>query len=317
VILPKIKVGTRAWHEQRLQGIGASEISALFPIERPGYAMSAYTLRLVKRREIAAESVFAGEPDLALMGIELEPVVAKIIAAKHGFKIQRGGYAVDADEPRMRCSVDYIIPEPNDWIRKQLGRKVDGPGVFQIKTVILPQFHRHWTPLVAPDYVRLQVRQECAVLRTEWGMIGAGIGGLEYRAYPINGVKNGGGDDIREMIRRFWSKCIEGDHVPPIDASESTRLAIRAELPPRMFQPGIHDREGDEELNEAALQFDIAGENRRRAQQDYDRAYNQLTKLMGPALSAYSNDWFVDQSVSESRRTLRVKRRTSNAEDVS
>ena len=130
------------------------------------------------------------------------------------------------------------------------------------------------------------------------------------------GVKNGGGDDIREMIARFWRKCVEGDHVPPIDHTESTRLAIKAEFPPRMFAPGTHDREGDLDLDEAALAFDIAGENRKRAQQDYDQAFNQLARLMGPTYSAYTDHWFVDQSVSDSRRTLRVKRRTSQVDSA-
>lgn len=323
MILPKVKIGSKAWHDLRLQGIGASEVSALFPIERPGYAMSAYTLRLVKRREIAADSVFSGDPEIAAKGLFLEPAIANILANKHGLKILKGkngeflhpGYVIDDKEPLMRCSVDYIIEEPNDWVWKQMGRKVQGPGIFQIKSVIIHQFRRHWTTTMAPDYVRLQVRQEMACLGYEWGLIGAGVSDIDYIAYPLLGAKGGAGNDIRDMIRRFWTKCVEGDLIPPIDESESSRLAIRALYPASSFQDdrAPKDREGDIDLDEAALAFDTAAVNKQRAEKDYDLARNRLAELLKTDQHVFTDHFYIDQSVSESRRAIRVKRRTSNA----
>jgi len=310
--LVKVQMGSKKWHDLRLKGIGASEVSALFPMERPGYAMSQYTLRKVKRGEIDANSVFSGDPKFAARGLIREPSIAEIIAVEHGLKIKKGHYVIDDHEPLMRASLDYIIEEPTAEIRRQLGKKVDGPGVLQIKSVIPFQFLRHWTKTSAPDYVRIQVAQECAATGYEWGMIGCANGETEYYAYPLRAPQDNG-DRLREEIAKFWRDSVLGDVEPPVDHTESTRLCLRAEYPPKIYQPGMANYEADEEADELALAFDTASVNRRQAQQDYDLARNRLVKHMDKNLHAYTRHWFIDQSVSEKQRRVNVKLRNSTS----
>lgn len=312
MLLPKIKAGTRKWHDLRAQGIGASESSCLFDLpDHPGYAMSQYTLRLVKRREIDPQSVFAGDPDLARMGLVLEPGIAKALAEMRGWKIKSAGYLVDDVEPLMRASMDYIIAEPTDDDCKALGYNATGPGCFQIKAVISHQFHRMWQGDVPPAYVRVQLQQELACSGFQWGAVGVLIGGLEHRVYHIRPSVRFG-DDIRNRIAHFWKNCVEGDMVPPYDASESTRLALRRQYNPRTLLAGMHDREEDVALDEAAGDYDIACADRKATLARYDLALNRLNGLMGNSTNAYTQHWYIDRSISDKRRTVSVKRRYGN-----
>lgn len=314
MILAKIKHGTKRWHEERAKGIGASESSALFDIEQPGYAMSAYTLRLVKRGELDPESVFVGDRDLAQMGLELEDGIAKGHARANGWKIRKSGYLIDDIEPLMRASLDYIIDEPTDADRQALGRKLSGPGLLQIKALIPFQYVRAWQGDRPPPYVRCQVQQELACSAFTWGAVGVLIGGMEpklFRMLPHPRFH----DDLRRRIADFWANCVLGEKVPPYDATESTRLALRAQYTPRNLAPGMHNREDDAELDEAAAEYDVMVAHRKETLRRYDLALNRLNGLMGASTSAYTEHWYIDRSISEKRRTVTVRRRRGIKEE--
>ena len=313
MIVKGIKPGTPKWHAQRLLGIGASEVSALFNITHPGYAMSAWTLAKVKRGEIKAEEVFTGDRDLAEQGLAREPMIAATLAKIRGWKIRPGGYAVDDIEPRMRASLDYIIAEPTDADRKRLGKKVSGPGVLQIKSVISYQFHNLWTPDRQPEHIAIQVAQEAAVTGYEWTVTAAEIHGseqtLEIRDYML-ATDRQMGDRLRRNIAGFWERCIDGDEVPPIDGSESSRLALRKLWKPSDMIRGFMDCTRDIKLDEAITQWDSAMARLKSAKEQASLEENRLLEILGTRCDVFTERWAFRRSVTESRRSMKAKARS-------
>lgn len=307
MIIKGVKQGTPKWHAQRLLGIGASEVSALFDIDHPGYAMSAWTLAKVKRGELAAEEVFAGDKDLAAAGLVREPMIAKVIAAQRGWKIRPGGYVIDDIEPRMRASLDYIIEEPTDLDRKRLGKKVSGPGVLQIKSVISYQFYRLWTPDRQPAHVYYQVQQEATATKFEWTVTAAELHGpestLEVRDY-LTAADQRFGDRLRRNIAGFWDRCIIGHEIPPIDGSESSRLALRKLYKPEDMLRGFMDCTHDRRLDEAITLWDSARARRMAAEKDEALEANRLREILGTRTDLFTERWKFKHQVSEYRRTM-------------
>lgn len=303
MILHKIKPHTKAWHRERSRGIGASESPALYGVQA-GYALSAYTLAKVKRGEMEPPVV---DGDLARAGLILEPGIAEIHRERQGWKLAPGHYAVDDHEPRMRCSLDYVIAEPTDIDRRKIGN-VDGPGVLQIKAVIGPQWQRQWTDIHPPEHVRIQTQQEIACTGFEWGCVGALVGGMTPVLYWMR-ADSRFHDGLRRKIDDFWRRFVEGGETPPIDHTESTRLALRVLQPAREFSPGMNDYENDPVLNDLAQDYDSACANFTQAQADKAGAENRLIEHLGMVRLAFSSDWWIERSVSDHRRTLKVTRR--------
>lgn len=303
-----IRPHTKAWHAARLLGVGASESPCLFDLEKPGYAVSRYTLRLIKRGLIDPDTVFAGDRQYADRGLLLEPAIGAMCAKERGWKLRPGGYAIDDELPQMRASLDFIIESPTAEDRKLLGRGIDGPGCLQVKTVIAPQFHRLWTEDRAPEFVRVQVQQECAAAGMSWGYIAALVGGMELKLYPVR-AEAMFAQKLRTRIGRFWQDCVLGDAVPPIDHSESSRLALRQEFTASDMTPGIHDFSDDPEMDEAVTEFDLAKAVRETACNQYQLAENRLNSLMADSKSLFTENWIVKRSITPSRRAITVKRR--------
>jgi predicted phage-related endonuclease len=303
MILDKIKPQTKAWHEQRALGVGASESPALFGVQAP-YAPSLFALAMIKRGTIPPPVV---DSPLARLGLLKEPGIAAYHAEDRGWKIKRVGYAVDDKVPQMRASLDFVIAEPTDEDRKVLGRDVDGPGVLQIKTVIHWQAQERWIQGQPPEYVLIQIQQEMHCTGYRWAAVGAELGGLPR--LTLHRRNEAAGTRLREAIKTFWKSNVVKGIDPPTDDTDSTREALRDLQPPREMRDGMINKERDKELNEAAHMLDIARADMIESEARVLGAENRLVHLMGMNLHAYTKDYFIDRSVTPKQRRLRVARR--------
>jgi predicted phage-related endonuclease len=306
MILEKIKPHTKAWHEARANGVGASESPALFGIQAP-YAPSLFALAMIKRGTIPPPVV--DEP-LAKLGLLKEPGIAAYHAAERGWKIRRIGYTVDDKVPQMRASLDFVIDAPTDRDRRDLGRDIDGPGVLQIKTVIHHQANRVWINGQPPAYVLCQIQQEMHCSGLKWAAVGAELGGMP--SITLHRRNEAAGDRLRAAIKHFWRDNVVKGIDPPTDDTESTKNALRELQPAREMEPDMVNRERDKDLNEAAFMLDVARADLIESQARVLGAENRLVHLMGNSLHAYSREWFIDRSVSLHQRRLRVTRRRTN-----
>jgi predicted phage-related endonuclease len=303
VILDKVKPHTKAWHDERAKGVGASESPALFGVQAP-YAPSLFSLALIKRGTIPPPVV---DSPLARMGLLKEPGVAAYHAEERGWKIKRVGYTVDDKVPQMRASLDFVIAEPTDADRKILGKDIDGPGVFQIKTVIHHQAQRVWVNQQPPEYVMVQIQQEMHCSGYKWAAVGAELGGIP--SLTLHRRNEAAGDRLRSAIKHFWKVNVLKGVDPPTDATESTRDSLLELQPVREMEPDMVNRVRDTELNEAAFMLDVARADLVESQARVLGAENRVVHLMGTQLHAYTKEWFIDRSVTPHQRRLKVTRR--------
>lgn len=312
-LIPGIEQHKQAWHDARSEGIGASESSCLFPLALPGYAMSQYTLAKVKRGEIPAESVFVGDKEFTERGLRMEPVIANELKIKYGIKLKKGGYLIDAKQPLMRASLDYIILEPTEMIRNMLNRPdLRGPGILQIKSVIPPQYEKVWDDHV-PAYVRIQAQQEIACFSDdgkngpviEWGAVGIGIGNMDYRLFPMLGAE-AFHNELRKKIASFWRKYVTGKSTPPVDHTQSTRLSLKREFIPRERQGGFDDMSRNLKLDNAAERFHLSGLELANLEREHKLAENQIRVEIAHSVEAMAAHWWIKR---DKRNTIRVEPR--------
>jgi putative phage-type endonuclease len=210
--------GTReAWLAARAEGVGASEVAALF-YDQDGRCVSpfqtAFSLWLEKTGQVPAIELDA---EWLEWGLLLEEPIARRYERVTGRRIWQGGpycVAVHATLPRMRAT-------PDRWVIEAPDR--GGQGLLQVKNT--HAFAKHDWDEGPPDFIRIQVQSEMAVTARDWDSVAVLIGGNEFRTFDVDRDD----DFIREaeeQVRWFWS-LVESGVAPPIDASQRTLDAIK------------------------------------------------------------------------------------------
>lgn len=302
-----IDENTPEWHEIRKRHVGGSEIAALFGLQSE-YQMSEFTLHAVKSGRIPALDIEDGPGSRIWFGRRLEAPIAHMLADIHGWKISKGGYAVDDQTEGMGCSVDYMIDEPGD---EEVALGFSGPGVLQIKNVDWLVHRRSWVAQEPPPSVLLQLQHEIACTGMQWGAVGCMIGGNETAVYRY-ARRPRLAETIRERVRRFWDDVRNGTW-PTIDPSNSTSDAIR-ELFPTRETPHPIDMTGHPDFEAICQQYAIAAGNRRASEAAVRMARSELEAILQGATAAVSDGWAVNVAVIEETATRRGSRRISVTE---
>lgn len=268
-----IHEGTLEWHAIRAMHVGGSEVAALYDVQRP-FAMSHFTLWHVRAGRIAPPIVpDEGRPK---WGRILEPAIARAAAEEYGWRIEKGGYVIDATTPGMACSLDYIIAEPGP---EEIKRGFTGPGVLQIKNSDWLNHKRQWTGGEPPLWILLQLQHESACTGFGWGYIVCLVGGNELERYGYN-TRPRVTDDLRERVTGFWHS-IAADKPPKIDGSDSSAAAV-ARLFPTVKAELPLDLIGDNEMPEICAGYLVAQADRRSAEKHEQEFRNRLVeKLQG------------------------------------
>jgi len=250
------------WLAKRTDGIGASEVSAVFGLNP---WKSPYALWAEKCGLVASDGI---ETEWQRWGNVLEPVICEEYSAQTGRKvIDHGRYAIRRSTtcPVLTCTLDREVEAVDER----------GPGVMDAKNVG-PYKDSDWAD-GAPLIYQIQIQAQLEVTGYKWGSLAVLIGGQKFRWIDVE--RN---DKFIEKLRAkclaFW-KLVETREAPPVDGSDSTSDAL-ARLNP------IDDGETIA-LPGAALEWDeailIANETIKAAEARKAEAQNQIKAAMGAA----------------------------------
>jgi predicted phage-related endonuclease len=261
------------WHALRQQHVGASEVAALFGLQKP-YQMSRYTLWQVKAGRVPPPVV---DNPRAEAGLRFERAIAEWAADVHGWSIRKAGYARSARVPGMGATCDFLVAAGTD----RTGRK-HGPGVLEVKNVDWLVFRRSWdsedeAEAEPPPHILLQLQQQLGCTDRGWGAVAAMVGGNDPRTYRYE-ARPKVIESIEIMIADFW-QSIRENRPPPADGSDGASGALAALLPGMIDEP-LLDLRGDNEAPGLAQQFLDASKRKAAAEAEYKEARNRLREKM-------------------------------------
>lgn len=244
------------WFEARAATLGASEVAALYDVHP---FLSRFALWQAKAGRIAPPVV---DNERAKWGLRLEAVIAEAAAEERGWKIERGTWLRDGEEPRLSATPDFlIVPD----------------GVLEIKNVDAAQFARAWGD-EPPLHVLLQVQAQLAVTGREEGYVAALVGGNTLRIFRVP-RRPAIIDDMRRRVAEFWASIERGEEPPP-DGSASASEALRA-LHRELSDDAI-DLTGDNRAPELCAALLAAIERRKAAEAEENALRAELmAKLSG------------------------------------
>lgn len=248
------------WLAARSQGLGASEVSALYgvnPFESP-FSLWSKKLGLVPP-----------EPDNPAMswGRKLERIVGETFSEETGRRVWvhplAGRLLRSRRYPWLLATPDFEQRDP----------RLQTDGLLEVKTTN-ERFMEDWAN-GAPLAYQIQVQQQLLVSGRLYASIAVLIGGQTFRYVHVKRDEA----FLKTLInksRRFWEMVQTGEP-PPVDASESTIETLKQmkedgraiSLPKDVLS--WHDR-----LLEAA-------ERRKTAEQEEKEAKREISALLGTA----------------------------------
>lgn len=207
-----------AWHERRRQGIGGSDVAALFGCS-PYH--SEYSLWLEKTGQAPEDD--GEEPIWLKTGRALEPLTRELYTALTGREVTGvHDYVIDKEFPYMRCELDGRQPSHPVY---------EGEGVFEGKTT-QAFLQGEWEGDTTPLWYECQVQHAMMVTGLKWATIGCLVMGSSEPLIYRDHLRNEGFiKAMRGRIQLFWMHNVVGMHAPEIDGHRATTAAIKAMHP--------------------------------------------------------------------------------------
>ena len=264
------------WHAARAKVVGASEVSALFGAQPP-YAMSHYTLWMVKSGRIAPPDVPGERPK---WGLRLEEIIGAAVAEEHGWLVERP-ILRHITHPRvagMGCTLDFVA------------KKNGVNGVIETKNSDWLIHKRQWGD-EPPTHVLLQLQHQLSCCDAEWGAVACLVGGnhLEVYEYDRNAKIVA---EIERRVAVFWQSIRDGK-VPPVDGSDSTAGTLHTLFPE---DDGIEvpaDLTADNILPELCGQYIDALTREKVADEDRTKARNAILAKLGEHREAWCQGYLI------------------------
>ena len=204
-------LGREAWLKIRAQGIGSSDAAVavgLSPYKSP------LSLWLEKTNRKPAADL--SDKEAVIWGTVLEPVLAKVYAARTGRRVRRVNAVLQhPDHPFMLANLDREVVGKADC------------GILEIKTA---GYHSapQWEDGIPIAY-QCQVLHQLAVTGHAWADVAVLIGGQDFRIYRIERDD----DKIADLIEResqFWA-CVQDNRQPEPDGSDDAGKALLSLFP--------------------------------------------------------------------------------------
>lgn len=201
--------GRYDWLQQRQEGIGSSDASAIVGLSS---FESPYSLWEIKTGRAPLDPpVSESTQKLRDWGNRLEPIILEATAEEIGMAISKPGRGV------------YNIGTP--WLHANLDGWTEDGRIFEAKTVHGAQ-HKKWDGQIA-DHAEIQVHHTGMVTGVKQAVVAALIGGNDLRVYEIELNPR-----IQEMLfeaeAAFW-KCVVTDTPPDVDGHTRTLEALTSE----------------------------------------------------------------------------------------
>lgn len=250
-----------AWLEQRRQGLGSSDIAAIFGMDRFQSPMAVWLNKV--------ERVEQEDTPAMLWGRRLEAAIADEFADRHTAHLWKPTvmYA-HADLPILQANPDRLI-----GMLPGLTDPAHAVAELECKTSRLDD---EWADDVPPDRVVIQVQHQLLVLDIDRAIVAVLLHGRTYREFTIH-RDPAIGELIVEHAADFW-KLVEQRTPPPVDASPSTTDALKSLY--STWEPA-----SEIELGPAGAVYVEELRRAKQAQQEVNeeiaRAENNLRALMG------------------------------------
>ncbi len=204
-------LGREEWLNIRALGIGSSDAAASVGLS-PYKSQLSLWLEKTKRKA----AVDLSDKESVIWGTVLEPVLAKVYAARTGRRVRRVNAVLQhPDHPFMLANLDREVVGKADC------------GILEIKTA---GYHSapQWEEGVPIAY-QCQVLHQLAVTGHAWADVAVLIGGQDFRIYRIERDDN----KIADLIAReskFWRRVTE-DQQPEPDGSDDAGKALLSLFP--------------------------------------------------------------------------------------
>ena len=221
--------GSPEWLAARRQGLGGSEVSALYQLADGSSAnpwLSQHALWLDKTGRISVERTSIKSHPHLYWGTALEPVVRKAYADLTGRVVVDGDTLLRHSSAPMVANTDGTIIEVE-------GK--DGPGVYEGKASTVfsrsDWYDEDGSPSL-PLHYQVQVQHYLACTGYRWASLAVYFGG---RRQPLEWFDierhEGVIADLEDRTTRWWRTHVELDEPPPLDSTPGTEQALRAASP--------------------------------------------------------------------------------------
>lgn len=205
-------VDRERWLEGRRQGLGGSDVAALFGVSP---WMTPYTLYMDKTGQLPSR------PDDAVLrvGRDLEPLTRQMYVEDTGRTVlDRGGQHRHRHHEWMLGNLDGIVVAPDDH---------DGEGVYEGKTTN-PYSRSDWED-GPPLYYLIQVAHYMEVFDLSWASIALLVLGHRDPLLWADVERDVEfGEMLIEVERKFWVEHVMEMVPPEIDGHHTTRRAIES-----------------------------------------------------------------------------------------
>lgn len=278
------------WLAERRKGIGASEMPCVLGC---GFA-SAYALWLAKRGEIPDpfddnESMFWGRV--------LEPAIIE------GYRQRTGRWAMRAGRLLRSKAHPWALATLDAWTSIGTPGRPAEHHPLEVKnwSIFAADQWEHG----APEGYLIQAHQQMLVTGTRRATVAVLLGGQKLAWQDVERDEQ----TIRKIIyhgERFWQMVQSGEE-PPVDDSDSTRLALQQRYPQHAEELVALDAEHTRYALEARRLCDEATAAKRAA----EGFKNELRRYMGTADRAEGDGVAVTWATNaRGHRTMRITERT-------
>jgi putative phage-type endonuclease len=205
----------KEWLDKRRLGIGASESASILGLNpyKSAYALWAEKVGLVDPADLSEnEAVEWGHVLEASIAEKYLRVTGRQVACPDAFEVRKC-----AEHPFMLATLDRII----------LPSGGKSHGVLEIKTT--GSHHEGEWDGDAPTAYQCQLQHQLIVTGWTWGSLAVLIGGQKFRYLDLER------NDrfcafLVEREEEFWDR-VQREDPPPVDASDSTREALKRLYP--------------------------------------------------------------------------------------
>lgn len=186
---------------------GSSEAPALFGLGYESLA-SPYMVWALKCGIVQPPAL--DDDDRVFFGRELEGVIGKAVARKHGWELRRAEFYAVNEAHRMGATIDFeVVSHP------------DGPGIIETKNRDYIAWRRSYSETEAADRDKIQLAHQFACIpEMEWGCIAVLVGGNEIKTYPYTRAELVPCiADVKAAWDDLWRRVRDRDE-PPLTASD-------------------------------------------------------------------------------------------------
>lgn len=253
----------------RQQGLGSSDVVALFPDIAPSYWKSMSELYLSKTGGLPRKNT---ETDRTRAGHRFEGAIAEEFAERHNVKIfDPKQTVIHRKEPWMMATPDRLINDGKKSIYGAVGVECKNVG---------EQNAGRWNE-GPPPFVLLQTLWQMLVLESNRWWIAGCIGGWDFRFHEVTLEEN---RELAEVLlaraRKFWFDVV----IPkrwqelPVDDSEAYRKLLAKQTEHRDTAVTLND-----DMEHVYQKAQIAAGNASYWKRELEVAKNMLWKYAGGA----------------------------------